>query len=112
MMDVLPQIYDLDATQSVCGSILEAAMRIFGESSFIVFKMRCRTNSWRQTYRKRNGTISDAEIAEIIGIVEFGERLTEQKGNYLLAAIENERHQAIGIHGRGLKIKQNMCRCS
>ena len=37
MMDVLPQIYDLDATQSVCGSILEAAMRIFrAESSFIV----------------------------------------------------------------------------
>ncbi|MCH1982656.1 HD domain-containing protein [Ruminococcus sp. OA3] len=105
MMDVLPQIYDLDATQSVFGSILEAAMRIFqAESSFIVLnEMPYRVVEGN--IQKTTGTISDAEITEIIRDAEFGEKLTLQKGEYLLAAIENEKHQAIGILGIGLKNK-------
>ncbi len=105
MMDVLPEIYDLDTTQSVFESILGAAMRIFqANSSFIVLN-EMPYKIIEANVQKTMGDISHEKIEELIRDAVFDGKLTLQKDTFLLAAVENEKHQTIGILGAGFRKK-------
>lgn len=100
IMESLPQLYDLDNTQSIFESILRIAQDVFqGEGAFLMMP------GMQENGDAAIHVIGNIRKEDVPGIVEnnrFDGQTVICTEDLMLAAIEDEKHEAIGVLGTAM----------
>lgn len=102
MMDSLPQLYNLDNTQSIFESILRITGKVFcGEGAFLMV-WGPKEDGETEKIIHVTGNVSREEVPRIVETAQFDGQTVLCRDGLMLAVIEDENRRTIGVLGTGM----------